>query len=116
MQREPAYLLDILYSARLIQDFTQGVSKEDFESDILRQDAIMRRIEIIGEASRRLSDEFRANHPEIPWKSMAGMRSRLIHNYDDVDLNQVWDVVQQDIPALIAQISPLVPPDDSDQK
>ncbi len=75
----------------------------------------MRRIEIIGEATRRLSPEFRAEHPEIPWQDMAGMRSKLIHDYDKVDLHRVWEVVERDIPALITHIEPLVPPDIPDE-
>src|SRR5215813_12937241 len=112
MQYDLDYLLDILQAAQLIQTFVRGVSKEGFVQDIMRQDAIIRRIEIIGEAVRRISPQFRANYPNVPWKDMVGMRSKLIHNYDEVDLNQVWKTVQEDIPPLIAQIEPLIPPDD----
>ena len=113
MQYNVDYLLDILQAAELIRTFVNGVSREDFLQDIMRQDAIIRRIEIIGEAVRRISPDFRANYPNIAWKDMAGMRSKLIHNYDEVDLNQVWETVQTDIPALISQIKPLVPPEDN---
>ncbi|MGI6207010.1 MAG: DUF86 domain-containing protein [Anaerolineae bacterium] len=111
MQRETAYLLDILQSALLVQEFVQGLDERGFRADQLRQDAVIRRIEVIGEATRRISPEFRAAHPGIPWPEMAGMRSRLIHEYDRVDLVEVWKVVQEDIPRLIAMITPLVPPD-----
>jgi uncharacterized protein with HEPN domain len=114
MQRELAYLLDILQSALLIQEFIHGIDEDAFRRDFLRQDAVIRRIEVIGEATRRISPEYRAAHPEIPWQDMAGMRSKLIHEYDRVDLVEVWNVALRDIPALIALITPLVPPDEPD--
>jgi uncharacterized protein with HEPN domain len=80
MSRDLAYLLDILQQARLIQNFVQGMDKPTLEHDVKTQYAVIRAIEIIGEATRRLSPEFRADHPEIPWRQMAGMRSVLIHN------------------------------------
>jgi len=78
----------------------------------MRQYAVTRCIEIIGEAARGISEEFRTEHPEISWKNMIGMRSRLIHNYDEIDLDVVWDVLQHDIPKLITQVEPLVPPEE----
>jgi uncharacterized protein with HEPN domain len=115
MQRELAYLLDILQSARLIHEYAEGVDKDDFMHDTARQDAIVRRIEIIGEATRHISADYRADHPEIPWKQMAGMRDKVIHEYDRVDLVEVWKVAERDIPALIKLIEPLVPRDQPDE-
>ncbi len=112
MLRDLTYVLDILIAARHIQAYVAGVDRQAFEQDIMRQDAIIRRIEIIGEAAKRISAEFRAAHPAIPWQQMASMRNRLIHGYDEVSLTIVWDVVQHDIPTLIAQLEPLVPPDE----
>jgi uncharacterized protein with HEPN domain len=114
MARDPAYLLDILYSARLIQSFTQGLSYDQFAQDLKTQDAAIRRIAVIDEASKRLSEEFRTSHSTVPWKGMSGMRDVVIHCYDRVKLTQVWEVIQTDIPALIAHIEPLVPPDEPD--
>lgn len=114
MQRDLIYLLDILQSARMIQMFIGDMEQAAFYQDIKTQDAVIRRIEIIGEAVRRISAEFRADHPEIPWQQVAAMRNKLIHEYDRVDLVAVWEVARQDIPVLIAQITPLVPPDESD--
>src|SRR5262245_5104315 len=113
MSRDPAYLIDILLEARRIQKFTLGIDQAEFERDDLRQYAVVRCIEIIGEATRRLSQEFRANHPDIPWKEIACMRSKLIHDYDQIDLKEVWKVIRDDIPALIMRIEPLVPPDEN---
>jgi uncharacterized protein with HEPN domain len=72
MQRELAYLLDILQSALLIQEFFRDIDEDAFQRDRMRQDAIIRRIEVIGEATRRISMKFRAAHPGIPWQQMVG--------------------------------------------
>ena len=64
---------------------------------------------ILGEAVKRLSSEFRLKHPDIPWSSIAGMRNRLIHDYDEIDLEQVWDTSQTDVPIFLAMIEPLLP-------
>ncbi len=88
---------------------------DQFAQDLKGQDAVIRRIAVIGEAAKRLSEEFRTNHPEIPWRGMTGMRDVVIHSYNQVKLVEVWAVIQTDIPALIAQIEPLVPPDTPDE-
>jgi uncharacterized protein with HEPN domain len=113
--RDLTYVLDILIAARHIQAYMAGIDRQAFEQDTMRQDAIIRRIEIIGEAARRVSAEFRAAHPDIPWQQMTSMRNRPIHGYDEVSLTIVWDVVQHDIPALIARLESLVPPDEPEE-
>ena len=116
MQRELVYLLDMLQSAQMIQAYINALDQTAFEADLKTQDAVIRRIEIIGEAVRRLSLEFRARHRDIPWQQIAGMRNKLIHEYDRGDLVAVWEVAQQDIPQLIAQLQPLIPPDEPDER
>ena len=65
-------------------------------------------VEIIGEAANRVPEDFQEDHPEIPWAQIIGMRNRLIHGYDDVDLNFLWSVVQDDLPGLIVQLEKLL--------
>jgi uncharacterized protein with HEPN domain len=109
MSRDLAYIFDILEAAKLIKSYVEGIDKIAFDKDVMRQDAIFRRITIIGEATKRLSEEFRVNHPEISWKQMAGMRDVIVHDYGEVDLDVIWDTATKSIPALIAQIEPLAP-------
>jgi uncharacterized protein with HEPN domain len=108
-----SYLADILQAARLVQSFVEGADKASFELDLMRQSAVIRQIEIIGEATKRLSDSFRASQPDIPWRSIAGMRDILIHAYDHVDLDEVWNTVTLAIPDLITKIEPLIPPEEN---
>ncbi|MGH8248217.1 MAG: HepT-like ribonuclease domain-containing protein [Gammaproteobacteria bacterium] len=113
MWRDDAYLLDMLLAVRKALQFTNGVSREQFlESDLL-QNAVMRLIQIIGEAARHISPDFQKAHPDIPWHDMIGMRHRLVHEYFRIDATRVWEVIQQDLPTLIPLIEPLIPPDES---
>ena len=108
MQRDQVYLVDILEAARLAVSYVEGVQKDVFLRDVKLQDSVIRRIEIIGEAARRVSEKTKAAHPDIPWWEMVGMRNLMIHEYDDVDHWVVWETVQNDLPGLIARLEPLV--------
>jgi uncharacterized protein with HEPN domain len=112
MWRDDARLLDMLLAARELDKYTEGVSFEEFDRNRLLQHAVIRLIEIIGEAARNISAEFKAAHPEIPWSGMVGMRNRLIHEYFRVDTDKVWEVAKKDMAALVALIEPLVPPEE----
>jgi uncharacterized protein with HEPN domain len=112
MQRDDAYLLDMLIAARKAIAFLEDMTWEAFAASELHQSAVIRPLEIIGEAAGRMSPATREAHPEIPWTKMIGMRNRLIHEYFRVDLATVWDTVQDDLPPLIAMLEPLVPPED----
>ena len=106
-------VIDILIAARLIGQFIEDIDREIFESDLMRQSAVIRQLEIIGEATKRLSQEFRAIYPQIPWRQMAGMRDILIHNYDDIEVDELWNVATISIPELIEQIGCIVPPEET---
>ena len=108
MPRDQEALVDILEAIKLILQYAVGQDFDALAANIEKQDAILRRITIIGEATKRLSPEFRLQHPEIPWKQMAGMRDVITHDYDEVDLDDVWGVVQRDLPQLLTDIEPLV--------
>ena len=110
MDRDVQYLLDILASARMIQIYAEGVTRHEFLVDTQLQDSVIRRIEIIGEAAGRVSSSFRDENHEIPWNEIRGMRNRMIHRYDDIDMDIVWETVQQDIPQLISRLERLAPP------
>ncbi len=111
MSRDLAALVDILDAIQLINQYTKGIDRHTFEENIEKQDAILRRITIIGEATKRLTKGFRSQHPSIPWKQIAGMRDILSHDYDEVDLDEVWLVINQNLPKLLSYIQPLIPPE-----
>lgn len=113
MWRDDANLLDILQSAREIRELIRGITQEEFDNSRLMQHAMIRLIQIIGEAARKISDDYKKQHPEIPWHEIIGMRHRLVHDYFNINLDIVWEVINERIVELIEFIEPLVPPDSS---
>lgn len=111
MDRDVPHLVDIVRSARIVQSYLDGITQSAFIRNVQLQDSVIRRLEIIGEAAGRVSSSFRRTHPAIPWSRMIGMRNRVIHVYDAVDLDIVWLTVHQRIPELLALLEPLVPPE-----
>jgi uncharacterized protein with HEPN domain len=113
MQRDDtAYLLDILIAANKALNYLHNLTFREFEKSELHQDAVMRALEIIGEAANRVSKGMKEAHPEIPWNQITGMRNRLVHEYFRINLSAVWDTVHRDIPELVKKIEPLVPEED----
>lgn len=109
MSRDGATLLDIVKAAQLVHAFVQDMTKERFLQDVKTQSAVQHQLMVIGEAVKRLSQPFRNQHATIPWSLIAGMRNHLIHGYDTVDLDEVWNTTTRDIPALVAELQPLLP-------
>ncbi len=99
------YVEDIFTSLGKIEEYTGGISEEDFSVNSQIQDAVLRRLEVIGEAAKHIPEDFRRKYPEIPWKKMAGLRDVLIHEYFGVNLKRVWRLVQQDVGKLKRQIT-----------
>lgn len=89
-----AALLDIAKAAQLCQEFVADMTQADFASDRKTQSAVLYQIAILGEAVKRLSQEFRSQHPDIPWAAMAGMRDKLIHDYEGIDVTRVWLILE----------------------
>ena len=94
------YILDILISIREIEDFIADMNFEEFVKDRKTVNAVIRSLEVMGEAVKKIPPEIRDRHPEIPWKYIAAMRDKLIHEYHGVDLEIVWEVIEKEIPSL----------------
>lgn len=101
------FLDDILARIARIEVYTQG-GKATFFASILIQDGVIRRLEVIGEATKRLSPELRSANPAIPWRQLAGLRDVLIHHYGNVDLNEVWNIIERDLPGIKLQLLGIV--------
>jgi uncharacterized protein with HEPN domain len=108
MSRDSVILLDILRAARLSIEFLGGTDKPRFLKDAKTQSAVLHQLLLVGEAVKRLSEEFRSQYSDVPWTKIAGMRNVLIHQYDDVDLEEVWRTLERDIPALIVRLEAMV--------
>ncbi len=105
MHKDKASITDILDSMRLAVTYLGAMTLEDFEHSIEKVDSVCRRLEIIGEATKRLSGELRDQHPTIPWRTMAGMRDRLIHGYEVVRIDRIYEAVTVVIPPLIPMLA-----------
>lgn len=111
MQRDLQFLLDMLQSAELIMTYMNQCKEDEFIDNVQLQDSVIRRLLVIAEAARRVSEVTRQTLPNIAWQEINGMRNRLVHDYDDVNLNIVWDVVQFEIPPLIVELESQIPPE-----
>jgi uncharacterized protein with HEPN domain len=99
------FIEDILESITKIEHYTEGISQAEFIGNTLIQDAVLRRLEVMGEATKNLPNELREKYPEIPWREIAGLRDVLIHGYFGVNLARVWLVIERDLPNLKERIS-----------
>ena len=98
------FIEDILNSIKNIEEFSKNLNKEKFSKDNLRQSAIIRQLEIIGEAVKNIPDSFRERYPKIDWKDIAGFRDVLSHAYFGVNLDRVWNIIKFDLPKLKDEI------------
>ncbi len=110
MKKDPrVYLAQMLERIWRIEAST-AEGKATFEASPIKQDAALYNFMVIGEAAKRLDDSFRAAHPTIPWRKLAGLRDVLIHRYEGVDLERVWRIIQEDLPGLKQAIEAILPP------
>jgi uncharacterized protein with HEPN domain len=112
MERDLQSLLDMLQSAQIVANYLQGRSRNELATDLQLQDALIHRLLIIGEASKRVSEITRKTLTTIPWAAISGMRNRLVHEYDEIDLDVVWDTAVNSLPSLVLELEKVVPPDE----
>jgi len=106
-ERDASYLSDMLQAGRAIQDFIAGVDLKGFLGNHMLQAAVERKVEILGQAARLLSEEFKRAHPEVPWKVIVGMRHVLAHEYGEIKQDRMWTVATVHIPRLLPQLERL---------
>jgi len=109
-RRDPAYLLDMLEASEKVQQYLKNKTFEDYLRDEMLQDAVERNLRIIGEAARRISEDLKQEHPEIAWRKIIAQRNVLVHEYNDIEIEEIWEVATFHLPRLIDQIRPLIPP------
>jgi len=109
MLRDKSSLIDILNACESIERYVENKTFNDFDKDEMLQDAVIRKIEILGEASNRISEKTKERFPDLPWDKMRGMRNILIHMYDELDLNIIWDTISKDIPNLQTNLKKILP-------
>ena len=109
MSRDNSAPLDIAKAARLIAEFTQLQSEAKFTNDLLVQSSVLYQITVMGESTKKLSRDFRETHPYIPWKLIAGMRDKVVHDYNEVNLQLVWGTATIDVLNFLNSIEPLLP-------
>lgn len=104
MKNPNIYILHILSSISRIEQYTQDITEEEFYSNFLIQDAVIRNIQVIGEASKKFEEEFRESNAHIPWRKIGAMRNKIIHEYFGIDLPAVWQVITVDLMILKDQL------------
>jgi uncharacterized protein with HEPN domain len=103
-RQDREYLQDILDSIQRIKSYTLEHSFDQFLQDFKTQDAVLRNIQVLGEAVKNLSPSLRDTYPDLPWKEMAGMRDRIVHRYFGIDFDIVWKVAKDELPALLSRL------------
>lgn len=107
--RDNAALFDMVKAMQAIGRFVPGRTFEDYLTDEMFQGAVERKLEILGEAANRISADFQSQHTDIDWRSIVGLRNVIIHQYDELDYQKVWNIATNDVPLLLKKVHPLVP-------
>ena len=101
MIKDPIVFINHIFdSIKSIESFSKGLSKSEFFKDEIRQNAIIRKLEIIGEATKNLNSEFRSKYPQVEWQKISGLRDKLIHDYFGINLERIWNIMEKDLPNL----------------
>lgn len=108
-ERDEVRLRDMLDEARQAQKFIAGKTRDDLDNDAMLSYAVIRAVELIGEAASKVTEETRKQYPQIEWQNIIGTRNRIIHDYKNVDLGIVWQIVTRNLPLLIAQLEKILP-------
>jgi len=108
MKSDKIYIFHIIESMDQISEYTDQILPSEFKENRLIQDAVVRNFEIIGEAAKNVSNQTRGKYSQIPWKQMAGMRDKLIHNYMGVDLDAVWNTIDEIIPSMRSELHKVI--------
>ena len=105
------FLSDSKEAVLRINGYIESLSYEEFLEDIKTQDAVVRNLEIIGEAAKNISEELKGKYPQVYWKDLAGARDKLIHHYFGVNLDIVWNIVKQELPGILLQLENILKPE-----
>lgn len=114
-KRDAAYLWDMRQAAHDCLEFVANATYDNFCADRMMDSAVERRLEVLGEAAGRVSEAFQLSHPDIPWIEIKGIRVVLAHRYGDVNLHQLWQTLQRDLPSLLPTLERLIPPVEDSQ-
>ena len=102
------YLEDMLEAMRRIQNYTDGLTFEEFTSSTLKMDAVIRNLEIIGEASKNVPDSLKNKYSEIPWRSMYGLRNYMVHEYFGIDYENIWKIIKEELPGNLKDLDRII--------
>lgn len=114
-ERDKTLLRDMLDMSRKAQTFLDNKTLDALDQDEILTFALVRAIELIGEAASKITPETRGSLPQIPWKSVVGMRNKIIHDYKSVDYRIVWKTITDDLPPLVVELEKILPPEESEQ-
>ncbi len=112
MSRDLAYIWDMITAAKKSVEYARGKNADDLMEYQLHVDAIIRQLSVLGEAARRVTEDFKKEHPEIAWKEIIGLRNILIHEYDTVDIDTLWDLLNSDLPDMIEILERIISEDE----